>query len=283
MQPWHQRNQLDTDFPLHLFLSTDLEFPPHWHEELEFIYVLEGELQTGLGTELHRLSPGDILVIGTGEIHYFLRSVSPAKNRVLILQFPHSLFDALSPAMSRSRFLRPHLTCHMEHEALYGALQNILKGMMQEYAQKEAGYLLALKGRLHELLVFLVRQMPKEAYSDFEHRRQLSRLDRLEQVFRYVDAHYSGDISLKGAAAIANYSMYHFTRFFKEATGMTFARYLNQVRLRRAIQLLTSTGDPITEVAFQVGFNSIKTFNRLFKEQMGCAPTAYRKGASMHP
>lgn len=283
MQPWHQRNQLDTDFPLHLFLSYDLEFPPHWHEELEFIYVLEGEMQTGLGTEVHRLSTGDILVIGTGEVHYFLRSATLAKNKVLILQFPHSLFDTLSPAMDRSRFLKPHLACHAEHKALYSTMQNVLEGMMQEYAQKEAGYLLALKGYLYELLVLLVRQMPKEAYSDFEHRRQLSRLDRLEQVFRFVDANYCGDIPLKDAAAIANYSMYHFTRFFKEATGMTFARYLNQVRLRRAIQLLASTGDPVTEVAFRVGFNSIKTFNRLFKEQMGCAPTAYRKGASMHP
>ncbi len=279
MHAWHQKNQFTSDFPFNLMISTDLEYPPHWHDEIELVYVLEGEIQVGLNNEIHTLVSGDILLIGSGDVHYFLLGPAQGNSQMVILQFGVSLFETMSPLMSNRRFVKPHISkSQQSFQEVQASLQWTLNQIIQEFMNKHEGYLLALKSRLYELMVILLRDVPKETYSDFQRRKQLNRLDRLEQVFHYVEENYGTDIGLSEAAAIANFSVYHFTRFFKEATGMTFGRYLSNIRLRKASLHLLSTGDPVTEVAFRVGFNSIKTFNRLFKEQMGCAPSIYRKG-----
>jgi AraC-like DNA-binding protein len=92
-----------------------------------------------------------------------------------------------------------------------------------------------------------------------------------------VEHNYTREITLAEIAGAANFSIYHFARFFKEATGMTFIQYLNNYRISKAIRYLCSTTDPITEIAFQAGFDSIKTFNRVFKQLKGCSPTEYKK------
>jgi len=279
MQAWHQKNLLDPEFPFLLFLSDDLEFPPHWHDEMELLYVLEGELQVGLAREIHTLASRDILIIGGGEVHYFLNNPAKVKSRVAILQFGLKLFDSLSPVMGNRRFLEPHITQgRPEQQPAGSSLNNTLSAMVSEYINKQEGYQLAMKARLYDLLVTLLREIPHEACSDIQRRKQLSRLRRLEQVFRFVDENYSTDIGLQDAASVASFSVYHFTRFFKEATGMTFGQYLSGVRIRKAQEYLLSTGDSVTEVAFRVGFNSIKTFNRLFRNEAGCSPTDYRCG-----
>jgi AraC-like DNA-binding protein len=71
--------------------------------------------------------------------------------------------------------------------------------------------------------------------------------------------------------------MYHFTRFFKDTTGMTFWQYLNNYKVSKAVNLLINTSDSISEIAFNSGFNSIKTFNRVFKQVKGCSPSEFRK------
>ena len=114
-------------------------------------------------------------------------------------------------------------------------------------------------------------------YSPHEKSRKLGRLERLEQVFEYVDNNYDRPISLDQIARVANFSIYHFTRFFKETTGMTFGEYLNSYRIKKAEAYLEDAQNTITEIAFKSGFNSIKTFNRVFKHQKGCSPSEYRK------
>jgi AraC-like DNA-binding protein len=282
MQAWHQKNILDPEYPFLLIISDDLEFPPHWHDEMELVYVLEGRLQVGLAKQIHTLAPQDILIIGRGEVHYFINSPQE-KSRVAILQFGLMLFEALTPAMGSRRFLEPHIMRNLpEHTEVSSILNSTLSAMVSEYMKKREGYQLAMKARLYDLLVSLARELPYEACSDIQRRKQLSRLERLEQVFRFVDENYSMDIRLKDAASVASFSVYHFTRFFKEATGMTFGRYLNGVRIRKAQKYLLSIDNSITEVAFRVGFNSIKTFNRLFKNEVGCSPTDYRLGKYMN-
>ena len=59
-------------------------------------------------------------------------------------------------------------------------------------------------------------------------------------------------------------------------TGMTFTQYLSQRRVEMAMELLSATRMPVTQVALQCGFNSIATFNRVFRDVKGCTPTQYR-------
>lgn len=274
MEAWHQKNLLDVESQFQIFLTDVSEYPPHWHEEFEIIYVLDEKLDIGLGSEIYTLEPRDILLVGMGEVHYFL--TRPVRSKRAILQFKLSFFEASAPIFKDNKFQTP-LIKPDQFPFIHNQLEQPLLAITREYDEQYEGYPLAVKARLFDLLVALLRYVPLEPYCQSERNKHLNRLERLEQVFQYVEANYTRQIKLKDAADAASFSVYHFTRFFKDTTGMTFIHYLNNFRITKAIQYLNDTHDSITEIAFKSGFESIKTFNRIFKQHKGCSPTQYRK------
>lgn len=106
--------------------------------------------------------------------------------------------------------------------------------------------------------------------------RQLSGEDAFNRALDYLNRNYMDDMSLDSLAAYAGFSRYTLSRMFRQHTGETFTRYLSRRRVDMATELLAGTRLPVTQVALQCGFNSIATFNRVFREVKGCTPTQYR-------
>jgi len=77
-------------------------------------------------------------------------------------------------------------------------------------------------------------------------------------------------------AALAQVSEAHFIRTFRRTFGETPHRYLQRRRIERAMALLRDTDQPVTEVAFAVGFGSLGTFSRTFRDIVGVSPSSYR-------
>ena len=78
-------------------------------------------------------------------------------------------------------------------------------------------------------------------------------------------------------AAHCGYSRYYFSHYFKETTGMSFMDYLTAFRVERAAARMELTGETFTEIAYACGFQSIRTFNRMFQKYYHITPSAYRK------
>lgn len=94
---------------------------------------------------------------------------------------------------------------------------------------------------------------------------------------RYIIEHYHRPLSLGEAAGAVNASAHYFCKMFKKATGMTFTEYLTRIRIEKAKHLLHNPNRRISEVAFEVGFESLSQFNRAFKRMAGMTPTAFRE------
>ncbi|HEX2953123.1 MAG TPA: AraC family transcriptional regulator [Bacillota bacterium] len=278
MQAWHQQNLLEPSFPFTIFLSENTQFPPHWHGEMEIVYVLDGHLKVGLNHELFSLGPRDIFIIGSGQVHHF--PPQTLDSRLIFIQFGLSFFDSYSSVMSDRRLTHPLLGrsgryCAEDAE-LHGLMEKQIQLLVKEYEEKTEGYPIALKARLYDLFLLLLRFAPMKRYSKEEKRNQLNRLNRLEMVFEYVEEKMDSKISITEVAKVVNFSIYHFTRFFKAATGMTFGDYLKHFRIKKAEWYLTSTEDTITEIAMKTGFSSVQSFDRVFKELKGCSPRTFR-------
>ena len=97
------------------------------------------------------------------------------------------------------------------------------------------------------------------------------------EVLDYIDDHYMEDLTLEDIAASTGFSMYHFSRLFKQYTNMNFKDYLCQKRTHAATILLLNSDLSVTEIAFEVGFSSISSFYRSFNQQENCAPGEYRE------
>jgi AraC-like DNA-binding protein/ligand-binding sensor protein len=94
----------------------------------------------------------------------------------------------------------------------------------------------------------------------------------------FIEEHKQDQLSLSQVARSVNVSTYHFCKMFKRATGFTFTEYLSLVRIAKAKNLLLNPHLHVSEIAYEVGFNSLTHFNRVFKKIVGQSPSAYRAG-----
>lgn len=93
----------------------------------------------------------------------------------------------------------------------------------------------------------------------------------------FITEHQAEKLSLGQVASSVNASKFHFCKTFKKTTGISFTDYLSRVRTERARNLLINPNLRVSEVAFEVGFQSLTHFNRVFKRILGRSPTDYRE------
>jgi AraC-like DNA-binding protein len=92
----------------------------------------------------------------------------------------------------------------------------------------------------------------------------------------FIQEKHAEDLTLSQAARAVNTSTFYFCKLFKKVTGINFTDYLSRVRIEKAKNLLLNPNLRISEIAFEVGFQSLTHFNRVFKRIVGQAPTQYR-------
>jgi AraC-like DNA-binding protein/ligand-binding sensor protein len=92
----------------------------------------------------------------------------------------------------------------------------------------------------------------------------------------YIREHQTEDLSLEQVAKAVNTSTFYFCKRFKQATGLTFTDYLSRLRIEKAKNLLLNPNLRISEIAYEVGFQSLTHFNRVFRKIAGQSPTHYR-------
>lgn len=92
----------------------------------------------------------------------------------------------------------------------------------------------------------------------------------------YILEHQSEDLSLGQVARAVNTSTFYFCKMFKKVTGINFTDYLSRVRVEKAKNLLLNPNLRVSEIAFEVGFQSLTHFNRVFKKIVGQSPSEFR-------
>lgn len=93
---------------------------------------------------------------------------------------------------------------------------------------------------------------------------------------QFIEEHHTEDLSLGQVAQAVHTSVFYFCKLFKKAVGMNFTEYVSRVRIEKAKNLLLNPNLRISEIAYEVGFQSLTHFNRVFKKIVGESPTEYR-------
>ena len=281
-KPWHQKEHLDPAFPFRIWDSSLRSFSFHWHELLEIVYILEGEISVSLDGRIFYARQGDIAIINSGMVHSFLNPLPGTM--ITIFQFglelfDHSLIDLRDRAVQKLVFDRKLFVSCDENRELHSKLEQLLLSIRREFNEKEDGFHLAIKSKIYELALVFLREIPAGTPASKEVVKHNYNHQILERVFSFIHGN-SGNpgIDLGNAAEAAALSKFYFARFFKEQTGQTFHTYLSQVRISRVKEYLSESDLPVTEIAYLCGFSSLKTFNRLFKTYTGVSPSTYRSG-----
>jgi len=149
----------------------------------------------------------------------------------------------------------------------------LLTEIHNEEKARRFGYKLALKGKIYELISYLLRNYVVEKQSPAANLRRMRNLDRLNTVIQYIQDNYQETISIKQLADLIHLSEYHFCHIFKESIGQSPLKYINEVRLKKAYNLLMQKDMTIAEIAARVGFQDYNNFSRLFSKYYGFPPS----------
>ena len=99
----------------------------------------------------------------------------------------------------------------------------------------------------------------------------------IEQAIVYINENFEKDITLEKVALHVSLSKVYFSSLFKSNTGENFTGYLNRIRIEKAIELLKNTNMKITSIAFEVGYQSIPHFYKIFSKYTGCTPVKFKE------
>ena len=132
------------------------------------------------------------------------------------------------------------------------------------------------KALLFELLAYLFTETNKQQLEEPAN-IDIHISDMMETVRNFIIINYNRTISLDEMAQKAGFSPNHFSMLFRQHFGMTPVQFHTNVRIERAKHLLVFSEASITEVALQLGYDSIHSFSRLFKRETGVSPMYYRQ------
>jgi YesN/AraC family two-component response regulator len=253
-----------------------LEYP-HVHDEMEIVYLINGNISVLISEEEQHLTAGDIIFINRLAAHHFYY-ISPDAEYILFQFKPHISYNSkkidikyLQPFYHTNKFTFHIAYSHEKSTALFAdCIANIY-----QYSKANFAYELMLQSLLIKLL-YLFYENDIFSNSDKELSEKSKAVKRIAKLEEYIEAHYASDLTVSFACEFVNLDYHYFSRLFKQETGKTFVEYVNFTRILRAQQLLAQTNHPVIYIAQSVGFPNITYFNRIFKSHCGLTPKQYR-------
>lgn len=257
-------------FPLE---SREHYVAPHWHNSLEFIYIIEGTMVTRFENNVKQTCKnGEFLVVNPRVIH----SINVTDNRALVLQIPLAFMEKYVPAHD---FLEFFVDMHPQNEADTERLQKLKKiftDMHSVYDTRPDAYLLRFNSLLYELLYTLVHHYSVRLTDKDISKRNRS-INKVRDIMRYIEKRHAEKLVMDDIALHFGYNPDYLAKFFKKHLGLTVMQYLYEVRLNKIVRDLHETDKSIGDIFEEHGCTNYKYTMQLFKERFKCTPKEKRK------
>ncbi|SCI77720.1 L-rhamnose operon transcriptional activator rhaR [uncultured Flavonifractor sp.] len=238
----------------------NLNYITHIHEELEMVYISQGQLEVTIEDTEYLLRAGDICFAGSMQVHKYH---SLAYSKCLMIGASPSVVTLCQDA--RKDF---QLECPVIRKAQYSPEMAALFELLLESTDliQNPGTCIGLINAIFEYLWGVSHQVPRpETFAP------------VKKVLMYLHQNCFRPITLLTAAEALEMSQYQLSRLCNQQIGMGFNAYLKFLRITAAKRLLVSTDWAMPDISTQCGFESIRTFNRAFKEMTnGLSPSDYR-------
>lgn len=250
---YQNHSSLATD-GLKLENGIDFNFPMHLHSSFEFIVVTEGEMQVSVDGKDYFLHQQEALLVFPNQMHELK---TPEHSCHFLCIFSSNLVQAYSKVFTSKIPADNKFTpCFSDVEKLASITKN-------DSIIKIKGCLYSICSQFDEIAEYSERKLADD--------------DLILKIFRFVEENYNGDCSLDALSKNTSYHYVYLSKFFKKCTGISFTDYVNRYRISEACYLLQNSQSTILQTAFDCGFDSLRSFNRNFKNIMGVTPSAYQE------
>ena len=249
----------------------------HWHDDLEFIYVVEGQMRYSVDGQTVFLCEGDSLFVNARHLHYGYDWEK--RECVFIVALVHPDLLTASRRLYDS-FLAPFLQnpavpfIRIPAAEGGGGAANTLKEVWRLKSEHPPGYQITAANLLSSLTVSLLPAGPQAEEPDA---RQDQKLLAQKKMVAYIAQNYAQEITLEDISGSASVSKSTVCRLFREYAHQTPFEYLNGYRLRVAQRFLIETEKSVTEIATLCGFSNVSYFTKVFRGSYGISPGRYRR------
>lgn len=258
-------NHATRQYPF-LIEHVNVKYIPHYHEETELVYVLDGNLNVTLENTSFILKKGEICVITPKLIHNLY---SYEDNKTFVMK----LFPVID--ISNIHLIDPIVSPGSE---IYDKLQKYISDIIDEDKTKSIGYELSANIIAEKIFLHIIRNMDYLQLEDTAQIKLASRSDFLDSVTSYLEEHFADNLILEDVCKELNYTKSYFCHQFKNVSGVTFWKYYTIFRLEKAIQMMKNyPNKKYIEISEMSGFKNVRSFNQAFKEYHQCTPSEYMK------
>lgn len=243
-----------------------IHVPPHLHEAIEIVYVTEGSVELGVGQELYHLEEGDFGIVFPNVIHHY-QVFGSGRNRAVYLFAEPTFFSSYLEELQNCFPKIPIIKKNNISPDIEYVVNQLVK--QEQYNGRLA------KAYMQIILAHVFTDMeiiPKESVGTD---------DIIYNAVEYVAKNFRDEITLEKMAYDLCVSKYVLSRMFAKTFHCNFNKYVNGIRLSYAQAVLQDSRETITNIALDCGFESQRTFNRVFKERYKMTPREFRNRAIM--
>lgn len=274
MQPLFEDVQDD----LEIYIKTARHESPHLHTVMEIVYVTEGSLELGIGQDLFHMEKNDFAIIFPDVIHHYQVFDTRKCRAVYILASP-DLCESFADVLAHKCPKNPVITTKDLHEDISFAISK-LTSFMNNSQIKQIDHFDLKKGPYSDIVIrsylqiVLARALPMYELIDKDN---FESDDIIYRAVSYISSHFTERVTLTSMARDLYVSPYALSRMFSSTFHTNFNGYLNNKRLEYVVNILQYTDQSITMAYENAGFESQRTFNRVFTEKYHMSPREYRK------
>lgn len=276
--PVYLRQSLLSDYP-------DMRALCHWHDCLEFIRILDGEMNYYINGKNILLRRNDCIMINSRQMHYGY-SHKRRECEFICLLFDPCLLSGntalhekyVTPVLENHDLEYLYLPADSEQSAETGAfsdIRSILDHMVRIVQKGAAAYEFELLSGLSLLWSRLLKAF--DMIPEKKNHHSGNDLSVSKEMVSYIYKHYAEKIQLADIAAAGNVCRNKCCSIFRRYLQQTPIDFLNDYRLEVSCHLLKSTSANVSEIALACGFNHLSYYSRLFGQKYGCTPREYRK------
>lgn len=256
-----------------LLYATKSMFESNWHSAMqlhyysEMFYITRGNAVFKIEDQSINVKKDDLIIINPN-VEHSESSLGDEAFEYICIGIGNLKFSSFG---DNTNVDEPFFCCNLAEEQ--SIVLEYLNLLFNELAKKDKNYELYCDNIFSVLLEVMRKTEKQFLLSDSHHRTSSSMI----AVKKYIDAHYSEDITLDTLSELTFMNKFHLAHSFKKHIGVSPIQYLIARRLDNAKLLITTTNYSIEKISMILGFNSSSYFSQIFKRQVGMTPKEYKK------
>ena len=236
-------------------------FIVNWHQSLELLYLLYGDVEVITNDVGVRLAAGDLAVVNSSYIHDIICHKKSSYYCIIINIDFLSGFGIKIDEIEFDRLVRSD-----------SVKRHVLE-IMELCREKRAGYELLSKAAILTLVSELFIKYSKRR-EELDNRDGKGKLDVAKDIIKYLQQSYAEKLTLEAISDAVGYNKYYVSHIFKSVVGVTVMTYLNMLRVFHAKELLKTKKYTVSEACRMCGFDNLSYFTRTYKKHMDRLPSA---------